>query len=172
MNKPGPGRRIQSLGELSQDAAPSQDLWPAIESRLVSRRSSWTVPASLAATALIAALGWLMVHRTNGIGPQQLAQSGSGSLIRAALMSDPVYQSRREELLRGVDEKLKNLPQESQRRVRDSLQAVQTAMQTIEKELGRNSGNVLLQELLISSCQEEMRVLTAVNAIDGTKQEI
>jgi hypothetical protein len=45
-------------------------------------------------------------------------------------------------------------------------------MTNIEAELGRDAGNALLQELFISACQEEMRVLTAVDPIGGPNQEI
>jgi hypothetical protein len=67
---------------------------------------------------------------------------------------------------------LQRLPPDAQQRVRDSLLAVQTAMKNIEAELGRDAGNALLQELFIGACQEEMRVLTAIDAIGGSNQEI
>jgi hypothetical protein len=79
---------------------------------------------------------------------------------------------KRQELLSALPEKLASLPPESQQRVKDSLRAVQTAMKNIEAELGRDSGNALLQELLISTCQEEIRVLTAVSDAGGPNQEI
>ena len=54
----------------------------------------------------------------------------------------------------------------------DSLQAVQTAIKNIETELGRDAGSALLQELLLSTSQEELRVLTAVDEFGGSNQEI
>ena len=87
-------------------------------------------------------------------------------------MTDPGYQSQREELLSALPARLARLPPASRQRVQDSLLAIHTAMKNIETELGRDSGNALLQELLISTCQEEMRVVTAVGDADGSNQEI
>ena len=171
--------KIHSLRELPQSIAPSRDLWPAIESGLVPRRRSWAVPASLAASVVLVTLGILIgLQVRDPATPQvQVAQQaaqpvGSGGQIRAALMSDPGYQSHREALLSSLPSKLAKLPPASRQRVKDSLQSVQTAMRTIEAELGRDAGNALLQELLISTCQEEMRVLTAVGDPNGPNQEI
>jgi len=46
--------------------------------------------------------------------------------------------------------------------VSHSLQTLRDSITDIEKALGRDPANALLQELLVSSCQEEMRALTAV----------
>jgi hypothetical protein len=173
MNTNGDSRRqVRSLRELPQAVAPTRDLWPRIESRLVARRRSWAVPAALVAGVVLVVLGVLIGLEVRGTATPQPAQADTGGQIRAALMADPGYQSQREQLLSALPAKLASLPPESQQRVKDSLRVVQTAMRTIEAELGRDAGNALLQELFISACQEEMRVLTAVDGADGTNQEI
>ena len=165
--------QVRSLRELPQSIAPSRDLWPVIESRLIPRRRSWAVPASLAAGLVLVTLGILIGLQVRDPAPPQVAQQGAGvGQIRAALMADPGYQSQRDELLSALPSKLAKLPPASRQRVTDSLQVVQMAMRTIEAELGRDAGNALLQELLISACQEEMRVLTAVGDTSGPNQEI
>jgi hypothetical protein len=85
---------------------------------------------------------------------------------------NPGYMSERKLLLDALPGKLQRLPPAAQQRVRESLLAVQTAMKNLEAELGRDAGNALLQELFISTCQEEIRVLTAVDLIGGPNQEI
>ena len=170
MNIPDGKRQIRSVSELPGAAAPVRDLWPEIQSRLAPRRRSWMLTAALAASVLIAVLGFaigLQVQR----GAPELATQDAGALIRASLMN-PDYQRHREALLRTLPTKLAQLPPDAQQRVRESLLAVQTAMKNIEAELGREAGNALLQELFISTCQEEMRVLTAIDAIAGPNQEI
>jgi hypothetical protein len=164
-------KRIKALGELPQDMAPARDLWPQIQSQLVSRRRSWKVPASLAASLLLVVFGFVIGNRYRAPDAALTLQQ-SGAHILATFMTDPHYQLQRQELLRALPEKLASLPPESQQRVQDSLRAVQTAMKNIEAELGRDSGNALLQELLISTCQEEIRVLTAVSDAGGPNQEI
>jgi hypothetical protein len=165
-----PEQLIHSLRQLPQSAAPARDLWPGIKSGLTPRRSSWAVPASLAAGVLIAALGVVIGTQLRNTAPP--AQQDSSALLRAALRSDPSYERHREELLRALPAKLSGLPAESQQRLRESLLAIQQAMQNIKAELGRDSGNALLQELLISTSQEEMRVLTAVDEFGGLNPEI
>jgi len=164
-------KRIKSLGELPQGVAPQRDLWPRIESRLTPRRRTWAVPASLAAGLLLAVFGFVIGHQSRESGSSPVLRE-SGAHILAALMTEPGYQSQREELLSALPAKLERLPPASRQRVQDSLLAIHTAMKNIEAELGRDSGNALLQELLISTCQEEMRVLTAVGEADGSNQEI
>jgi hypothetical protein len=151
--------------------APTRDLWPQIQSRLVSRRRSWAVPASLAAGLLLLVFGFVIGNQYRAPDAALTLQE-SGAHILATFMTDPHYQRQRRELLGALPAKLASLPPESQQRVKDSLQAVQTAMKNIEAELGRDSGNALLQELLISTCQEEIRVLTAVSDAGGPNQEI
>lgn len=171
MNTPDVKRQIRSVSELPGAAAPVRDLWPEIQSRLAPRRRSWMLPASLAASVLIAALGFVIGMHVRSEPSTQLASREGGTLIRAALMS-PGYLSQRDSLLRALPEKLARLPPDAQKRVRDSLQAVQTAMKNIEAELGRDAGSALLQELLLSTSQEELRVLTAVDEFGGSHQEI
>jgi hypothetical protein len=165
-----PKRTVRSLRELSRTAEPARDLWPGIAAQLP-RRRSWAVPVAAAASVVlvIAAAISLQVMRTSNV---PAAVAGQGALIRAALMTDPEYQQRRRELLQALPAKLAALPPESQQRVSESLAAIQAAMRDIETELGRESGNVVLQQLLISTSQEEMRVLTVISEASALPQEI
>lgn len=166
----GPTRTVRSLRELSRTAEPARDLWPGIAAQLP-RRRSWALPVAAAASVVlvIAAVISLQVMRSAD-APAAISQQGA--LIRAALMTDPDYQQRRDALLQALPAKLAALPPESQQRVKDSLAAIQAAMRDIETELGHESGNVVLQQLLISTSQEEMRVLTVINEAGSVPQEI
>ena len=55
-------------------------------------------------------------------------------------------------------------------KVGKSLTTLKQSIEEIETALGRDPANALLQELLVSSCQEEMRVLTTVR--DSGRQEL
>jgi hypothetical protein len=170
-----PMRTVRAVNELPTQVQPARDLWPGIESRLAApqavsrpRRKGWLLwvpPLALAASVALVAIGiWIGAQVQS---PAQPAAAGNaGALIRTALM-EPGYVRQREQLLHALPAKLKQLPPESQQLVSESLLSIQRAMQNIESELGRDSSNVLLQELLISSCQEEMRVLTAVGNAEG-----
>jgi hypothetical protein len=167
-----PGHKVQALQQMPQEIAPRRDLWPQIAAQLQPRRRSWMMPASLAASVLLAGIAFVTGYRIHDAARAPATETDSGALIRAALVPDPAYRSGREALLRELPAKLAQLPEDSQQHVRDSLQAIQQAMRDIEAELGRDARNVLLQELLIRTQQEEMRVLATVEEIVDRKQEI
>jgi N-acyl-D-aspartate/D-glutamate deacylase len=51
-----------------------------------------------------------------------------------------------------------------------SLATLRKSIKEIEAALGQDPANALLQELFVSSCQEEMRALTTVR--DSGREEI
>lgn len=129
------------------------------------------MPASLAASLLLVAIGTGIAMRMRDVHLHTIRQE-SPEFVRAVVLSDPAYRSHRDELLRQLPAKLERLPAESGKQVRDSLEAVQLALRSLEAELGRDGGNAVLQELLVSTYQEEIRVLTVVDEIGGFNPEI
>ena len=89
--------------------------------------------------------------------------------IIPAALRDAEYRKQRDELLVEVKQKLAGMPPAERDKVAGSLATLQHSIQDIEAELGRDPANALLQELLVNSCQEEMRALTAVR--DSGRQE-
>jgi hypothetical protein len=172
MNTTGGPAPVRSLQQMPQEIAPRRDLWPRIQAQLQPRRRRWVVPASLAAGVLVTSIAFMVGYRIHDATRGPVTETDSGVLIRAALVPDAAYRSGREALLRDLPAKLAQLPAESQQHVRDSLLSIQQAMRDIEAELGRDARNVLLQELLIRTQQEEMRVLATVEEIDELDQEI
>ncbi len=61
------------------------------------------------------------------------------------------------------------MPEVERKKVASSLATLRRSIDEIEAALGRDPANALLQELFVSSCQEEMRALTAVR--DSGSQE-
>ena len=99
----------------------------------------------------------------------QAPASGAAEVIPAALR-DAEYRRQRDALLVEVQAKLQDMPQLERDKVSASLLTLQRSIAEIESALGRDPANALLQELFVSSCQEEMRALTAVR--DSGDQEI
>jgi hypothetical protein len=85
----------------------------------------------------------------------------------ASFVTDPRYTMQRAALIRGLEEQLKTLPPESQQKVASSLATIRTSIQELQDALGKDPANALLQELLVNSYQDEMRVLTAVHEAGG-----
>jgi hypothetical protein len=84
---------------------------------------------------------------------------------------DSKYTRQRAELVRDLEARLAALPPESRTKVMASLQAINDSKRDLEAELGKDPSNALLQELLVNTYQDEMRVLTAVHeagrAVEG-----
>ena len=193
MNDPTPSK-VRRLSELPRDIAPPHDGWPALEARLresgmpqpdtgVPRDSEskparrWrphvmriaALAAVLAAVAVGISIDRLILAPGRPTSPQIAARDsgGAGVGIPVAYVTDPRYLHEREALLRSLDARLAKLPPSSRQKVLQSLATIQQSMQQIQRALGREPGNALLQELLIDTYQDEMRVLSTVQEASG-----
>ena len=83
--------------------------------------------------------------------------------LQAAYISDPKYRKQHDALLKSLDAKLASLPPVSRAKVISSLATIHKSMQDLEAALGKDPTNALLQELLVDTYQDEMRVLTTVH---------
>jgi hypothetical protein len=88
-------------------------------------------------------------------------------VLPASLVTDPRYTMQRAALIRGLEAQLKTLPLDTQHKVASSLATIRTSIKDLQEALGRDPANALLQELLVNSYQDEMRVLTAVHEAGG-----
>lgn len=188
MNHP-PSSKIRRLSELPREISPPHDGWPALEARLretqpgAGERTAGGTPrgwrpqlASVAALAAVLAAVVVGVSIDRWIlspthtASHEVAASGVGSTggrMTVAYISDPRYLREREALLRSVDARLARLPAPTRQKVLQSLAAIHQSMQQIQQALGKEPGNALLQELLIDTYQDEMQVLSTVQAAGG-----
>jgi hypothetical protein len=177
--------RVKSLADLPQSIAPPRDLWPAIESAIAGpaaqpARRSWRAPQFLAMAATVAALAigvWIGRATFPGqpVADGLTAANGNGTtpaLVQTAFVTDPKYLRERAALVRSLESRLAALPPETQKKVAVSLQTIRASMKDLEGALGKDPSNALLQELLVNTYQEEMRVLAAVNEAGARRQEI
>jgi hypothetical protein len=177
-------RKVGSLRELSAGIEPARDLWPQIEARITAQRS--TAPAApprparvrlpprwLAAAAVVASLAvgvWigrslLPAARPGVQSPisARATRADAPTALDVAYVSDPRYQRDRAALMKSLQARLAVLPPAARAKVLASLAAIERAKQDLESELGKDPGNALLQELLVNTYQDEMRVLTDVH---------
>jgi len=182
-----------SLRELARSVTPPRDLWPDIEARLAQERAAvggarrfgslrpsrgqWAAVA--AAVASLAIGVWLgrstlptAVPVSAGNTATATVAQGEPAALQAAYVSDPRYLQQRATMIRSLEAQLKALPQQTQAQVGASLATIRKSMQDIQSALGRDPGNALLQELLVNTYQDEMRVLTAVHEASDAGEEI
>jgi hypothetical protein len=193
----GTQRAIRSLGELSRDVPPPRDLWPNIAAQIESerRQSGGRADADSAGTrgrmrpsrlqwlslaAVIAALAvgiWLgrtVLPGSASQTPPTVASNvePAGAVLPASLVTDPRYTKQREQMIQALEAQLNTLPPETQQKVASSLKTIRASMKDIQAALGRDPANALLQELLVNTYQDEMRVLTAVHEASDAGQGI
>jgi hypothetical protein len=181
MTGPTDRTSVTTLRDLPRSIEPKQDLWPQIEAQLATPASA-VVPAPaaqgarrhspaplrwLAAAAMVASLAvgvWIGRSAPPGVAPAPIASNtrpASGA-VPITWVSDPRYQRQHEALLQSLSTQLASLPPASRAKVLASLATIQEAKRQLEDELGKDPGNALLQELLVNTYQDEMRVLTDV----------
>ena len=83
--------------------------------------------------------------------------------IQAAYFADPKFRDQRAALEKSLEARLATLPPESRAKVLASLDTIRKSKQDLEEALGKDPTNALLQELLLNTYQDEMRVLTTVH---------
>ena len=181
-------RKVKSLGELPVAIEPPRDLWPGIEARLKTPGATVAAVSPRPAGARLAQLRWLAAAAMVAsvavgvwIGREVLPLSGGaasapqsatatalpaspeGAALNASYVSDPRYQRQRTELLKTLQARIEAMPPPARLKVTASLATIEHAKEDLERALGKDPSNALLQELLINTYQDEMRALTDVH---------
>lgn len=180
-------RKISSLRDLPREIAPPRDLWKGIEAQIAAPTPVVAKAPShklryLAAAAVIVALAvgvWIgrAVLPVPGaaVQPPVAANnrpSDEPGAFHAAYVMGPKYINDRAQLVKDLSARLAQLPPESKAKVMSSLQAINDSKRDLERELGKDPSNALLQELLVNTYQDEMRVLTAVHEAGSSGEGI
>lgn len=179
----GAGQKVTSLRDLPPAIEPSRDLWPQIEQRLAPAaqpRAAWVPtlrPRHLATAAALVAAVAVGVLIGRGLLPGRprgnVASTASNTqMLPAAFVRDPRYLRERAQLLQSLNARLAALPPDSRKKVLASLATIHQSMREIQTALGREPGNALLQEMLVDTYQDEMRVLTTVQEASTPSGEI
>jgi N-acyl-D-aspartate/D-glutamate deacylase len=178
-------RRVKGIGDLPRDIPPARDLWPAIAEAIQAdlamkavpdtrRRVGWWPAVGLAASVALVTVGVFIGKNyfKPEVGQPQVNTATplrDAAVVKASLRLAE-YQKQRDQLWTEVQAKLNTMAPAEREKVGASLTALKKSINDIEDALGRDPANALLQELLVNSSQEEMRVLTTVR--DSGRQEL
>ena len=172
-------RLVKRLDELARDVPPARDLWPAISAAIEAdkaanaapghgaRRYGWRPAAAMAAAVALVTVGVYIGKAMSPTGPAIAGNQHPNGQVLAAFERDANYRKQRDVLMTEVQKRLQSMPAAERDKVSASLNTLRRSITEIEAALGRDPANALLQELLVSSCQEEMRALTAVREAGG-----
>lgn len=170
----------QRLRHLPRSVQPERDIWPEILDRITAPQpvqprwgfpGGW--PAALAAGLVLMAVSslatWQIVDRRHdgSNGPAAMVSSGPAVPARLAGMQGlgDQYRLDREQLAEAFDDRLRQLQPETREAVLANLRDIQRALTEINSALDADPNNVLLQQLLVATYQEELAVFDQVNRI-------
>lgn len=172
---------LAKVAELPQSTEPGRDLWPQIRDR-IAREAPGRQPATrglswqwaLAAGAAIASVSVLftwMAVQPPGRDPVTVASlppPAAASLQPVSYGSysrlGPEYVAVRGEMLQLFRARLAELPEETRARIEGDLAAIQRAADDIDAALAGDPASQLLNQLLLSTYQEEIDLYTSVAA--------
>ena len=165
---------MEAARALETEVAPERDLWPEIDSALArpSRRRWDSVFVQAAAVVLLvgasSGLTYLAMSRQ---APYTTPPADSRTLnYEQASFGDhyllgPDYQDARNGLREQFDEKLERLTPESKAEVVRNINAIRSVIEEINRALSNDPDNALLQELLLSSYQDELSLMMKVDGV-------
>ncbi len=175
--------------ELAGDVEPERDLWPGIHAAIHESMQGPAATASVFGASFQrylaqAAAVMLLVGGSSGL--TYLAISGDRDnvspvaagielpldAVSASFGSQytlgPDFQDARRNVEGRLETELERLSPEARAEVEANIETIRTAIAEINKALAEEPDNVLLQQLLLSSYQEELAVMRKVNGITNT----
>ena len=170
---------MQRARRLPGEIPPRRDLWSDIEARLrapepaTAAGAGWRWFGLAAAASVIMAVAALTVLHTDRQptlpAPAPVAVSTDfPAPFGPAYSLGPQYQVARAGLAQDLNSRLAALPPETRASVLRNLEAIRAAVAEINAALADDPGNVLLQQLLLTTYQDELAVLADVQ--DATEK--
>ena len=167
---------MEAAARLDTEVSPDRDLWREVESAIARpSRSGWnTMFAQAAAVVLLvgASSGLTYLAMTNrtpsatpvvGTAPLVIEQASFGDNY----MLGPDYQDARNSLQSQLDSQLERMSPEAKADVLKNLEAIRSVIEEINRALANDPESALLQELLLSTYQEELSLMMRVGGISN-----
>ncbi len=165
---------MEAASTLETEVTPERDLWPDIENSITKpSRGRWnTVFAQAAAVVLLigASSGLTYLAMNNRIppatphvntAPLQIDQASFGG----SYVLGPDYHDAREVLRAQFEEQLERLTPEERAEITRNVDAIRSVIEEINRALSNDPDSALLQELLMSTYQEELSLMMKVDGV-------
>jgi hypothetical protein len=155
--------KVTALHEPVMAGAPAVPEAQLSAARRRTQQLRWFAAAAMVASVAVGV--WIdrsLLPVGNRAQGSTLAAFDAPTALDVAYVTDPRYQRQRAALLRSLESQIATLPPATRTKVMASLATIQHAKEDLEQALGKDPGNALLQELLVNTYQDEMRVLSDV----------
>jgi hypothetical protein len=176
------GALDQALDALPRDVMPARDLWSGIESQIAGRPVPSTAPRRswgwelAAAVVLVVASSLITAALLRRHEPASVAQAPGWPADAAGVQAlpasfgsshrlSPEYDSARRQLTLMLQQRIDRMPPSARSKLEDNLAQLRRAAAEINAALAQQPGDPLLEELLLSTYQEELAVLAAANQL-------
>lgn len=176
---------LRQVGTLPREVEPARDLWPDIRSRIGDQAPGrepvepagpfalswgWALAAGVAVASLSVLFTWLALRapaeapvQVAAVEPTPVEAIQPVSYGRYARLG-PEYVEVRAQLLERFRARLAGLPDETRLRIEQDLATIQRAADDIDAALAGDPASRLLNQLLLSTYQEELRLYSKVAA--------
>ncbi|NNF52166.1 MAG: hypothetical protein HKN59_06980 [Gammaproteobacteria bacterium] len=158
------------VSELPRDIRPGRDLWPEIhdrmqvtEGRVGSRMNWWNSPIVSAASIAVAASA--LTFALMKPGPLDQSRPADTSAQSASAMLDAGFLANRKRLENKLEGRLTELSPEMQGLVRQNLASIRGSLNEISMALASDPDNADLQDLLLSTYEQELQVMTEISSM-------
>ncbi len=176
---------MRHIGRLPQSIAPRRDLWPTIaiglDQPMAARPTRihlpwpYAIAAAIGCMALGALLSYALLQRESApaISTESPARTSNRTAVLQASFGryaalGPEYERARAALVIDLAERLDRLPPVARLRIERNLDEIQRAVQEINAALDLVPNDPLLQELLLNTYQDELKLLAHVNQMAGS----
>jgi hypothetical protein len=168
----------RALSQLPREVAPPRDLWQSIQAQIDAapakpeRRNSmrWYQMAAAVLLVVASSVTTFVLMRSE---PSEQPMIASDAPVKPALTAMPAsfagqglgqsYAQTREALDKDFAARLAQLPAPTREKVERNLAQVRVAAHEIAETLAQHPNDPLLQELLLSTYQSELRLLAEVS---------
>jgi hypothetical protein len=172
----------RALDALPREVLPARDLWAGIQSQLGGGAESmatpprqawgWQIAAAVALVAVTALVTAALLRRE---APPEVAHVPAPALpaaVQAVPASfgpshqlSPEYDQARRQLTALLQQRIDRMPPSARDKLEDNLAQLRRAAGEINAALAQSPGDPLLEELLLSTYQQELAVLAAANQL-------
>ncbi len=173
-------RLDEALGAMPRDVPPARDLWAGIQAQLdvapasatpARSRWGWQLAAALALVVVSSLITAKLLQRHEAASVAQAPQVAPGAMrvVPASFgpghRLSPEYEQARQQLTVMLQERIDRMPPAARTKLVENLAQLRHAAGEINDALAEEPGDPLLEELLLSTYQEELAVLAAANQL-------